>query len=510
MQNFNALQLKKFEVEFAVDPLFKKASADFDEGGAKGLLLNHLSINGQGRIVFDSSDNANSSIHGGPPAISEPDVSTLDSSAESKPDFLPPNTAASFTKALDLEALRVNFFPSLELLDGQDICPTLKTWDIGDPSSTHDIPCLKDISQDSLEAKAPDHDTQEHENEGSVDMNLDVVEDAGFGEGGELWVKSADLESMGPAIEDEMLDGTGIDADEKVADEIGRYGITDSQYSVLFQQKRSNSEDVLKYFDTSHRHNWAGPEHWKIKRMKNNDREAGTGHRRKEKESLEINFLDPLDPSTADVIYTKAPSTSAIALPKAGQKSRSRNLLPDDKHFNSKQMLELFLKPQARLAHRKRHTLNRINNTSSGPRLDQMDEAFWARQDAGDMSHANEPSIEADYDANFFQDDPIYPGSANDDDDEVFADAREALSPGVQGRDDSGQAHDQSTGPAAARDGAAFGSQLVTQSSRIRPDYVQYAKVAKKVDVRRLKEEMWKGISWMKVWTNLVANASCS
>jgi condensin complex subunit 2 len=39
-----------------VDPLFKKTSADFDEGGAKGLLLNHLSLDGEGRIVFDAGD----------------------------------------------------------------------------------------------------------------------------------------------------------------------------------------------------------------------------------------------------------------------------------------------------------------------------------------------------------------------------------------------------------------------------------------------------------------------
>jgi condensin complex subunit 2 len=41
-----------------VDPLFKKTSADFDEGTASGLLLNHLSITDQGRIIFDSSDAA--------------------------------------------------------------------------------------------------------------------------------------------------------------------------------------------------------------------------------------------------------------------------------------------------------------------------------------------------------------------------------------------------------------------------------------------------------------------
>jgi len=54
--------LKKFELEFSVDPLFKKASADFDEGGAKGLLLNHLTIDAHGRIVFDSSDDAGDAI----------------------------------------------------------------------------------------------------------------------------------------------------------------------------------------------------------------------------------------------------------------------------------------------------------------------------------------------------------------------------------------------------------------------------------------------------------------
>jgi len=56
IKDFNVIQLKKFDLEFSVDPLFKKTSADFDEGGAKGLLLNHLNLNKDGRIVFDASD----------------------------------------------------------------------------------------------------------------------------------------------------------------------------------------------------------------------------------------------------------------------------------------------------------------------------------------------------------------------------------------------------------------------------------------------------------------------
>ena len=54
------LRSKKLELEFRVDPLFRKTCADFDEGGANGLLMNHLSLgvgaDGSLRVVFDASD----------------------------------------------------------------------------------------------------------------------------------------------------------------------------------------------------------------------------------------------------------------------------------------------------------------------------------------------------------------------------------------------------------------------------------------------------------------------
>ncbi|KAG4981123.1 hypothetical protein JHK84_034705 [Glycine max] len=42
------------EVAFAVDPLYRQMSAQFDEGGAKGLLMNNLGIYGKCRLLFDS------------------------------------------------------------------------------------------------------------------------------------------------------------------------------------------------------------------------------------------------------------------------------------------------------------------------------------------------------------------------------------------------------------------------------------------------------------------------
>lgn len=39
-----------------VDPLYHQTSAQFDEGGAKGLLLNNLGVYGNCQVLFDSSE----------------------------------------------------------------------------------------------------------------------------------------------------------------------------------------------------------------------------------------------------------------------------------------------------------------------------------------------------------------------------------------------------------------------------------------------------------------------
>lgn len=54
--SFSKLRVKAFDLEFTVDPLFKKTSADFDEGGAGGILMNHLGCDGNMKVVFDAGD----------------------------------------------------------------------------------------------------------------------------------------------------------------------------------------------------------------------------------------------------------------------------------------------------------------------------------------------------------------------------------------------------------------------------------------------------------------------
>lgn len=504
--SFASIQLKKFELEFAVDPLFKKASADFDEGGAKGLLLNHLSIDAEGRIVFDSSDDANDVSGEGEEVKDEEEKSK--GGDESK---------ESGAVNIDLRVLGSSYFPDLALLDEHDICPSLKNLDLGDPTKSLDIPFLKAAEDWRNEKKSSQDDGPELANQTGIVLDednaagfddddgflsgFDVPGDAGFGGGGEAWARNAVIEPQVPIHEEEYENGM------EGGCEIGSFDPKGNGYIVSLHHKQSevDHEDIMSYFDNALRKNWAGPEHWRIRKIKDAHKPATSAPaRRKEKEPFEIDFLAPLDPTLAELIYTPAASNSAISLPKTQCRSKTRNLLPDDKHFNSRQLLRLFLKPKARMGSRRtRLGSNRVYGSDRPEVIPEgdIDKAYWAKnENAIQGTSPNDEAPEGNYDANFFQDDGLAAPEGPPEDDDEFADAREAFSPADDGAPGVGSQglNGMLSNEDSSQEGT-FGTQLVTQSRRLRPEYVQYARVAKKVDVRRLKEEMWKGIGFEKV-----------
>jgi condensin complex subunit 2 len=490
VNSFEQLRLKKMELEFSVDPLFKKASADFDEGGAKGLLLNHLSIDGTGRIVFDSSDDARE--------VEETRHDSLEPEGEEEAAAKEDATSGELADAdgaVNIAALSARFFPNLDLLDEQDICPSLKAFELGGGDGAMDLPFLKapENWRDEHPETAGDHDDDDEaegfdgpapfDNEDGMAINFDDDAEVGFGEGGEAWAKDA-------AIQHQMrVHNVSQDGGEE-GGEVGTFDTDSNAYGVTLQHREQNDhENILNYFDTALHKNWAGPEHWKIARIKEANKPAAPQRVRKEKEAFEIDFTAPMTGELASMLYTKAASNAAISLPKREWRSKTRNLLPDDKHFNSKDLLKLFLKPKAKLGARK--------GLKSMPAHEEVGEAYWAAN--GATPPTVEEDVKGDYDANFFADDNLpMPGGGMDDD--SFADAREVFSPDL---DDAGMAAgpvgpgiDAVAGSADPAQEGAFGAHLITQSRRLRPEYVQYARVAKKVDVRRLKEEMWRGIGF--------------
>lgn len=519
------MQLKKFELEFAIDPLFKKASADFDEGGAKGLLLNHLMIDSHGRIVFDSSDDAADEA-----AFGKKDDEELDEEGQEESRLEDDEEdVANKTKDLaadeevpeldddgdegnveiDLASLRPRFFPDLSRLDELDVCPSLKTFDLGDPSGSMDIPFLKaadDWKQDRdgegtgafgdtsgmlLDGDAPPGFDDDDLGLGSFDIGGDVA----FGEGGDAWAREAALEPQ-MRVYDAGL-GDDPDAAQDGFDTNGEYivSMTDPRKADKMH------DDILGFFDQALQKNWSSAEHWRIRKIKDSNKPTTETKKRKEKEPFEVDFSAPLDSATSDILYTQASSNSAIIMPKKDWKSKSRHLLPDDKHFNSKSLLSLFLKPKARIG--RRRTIFGSRGEFGNARQDNapegdMDEAFWARQKAPLEDNEETAMPQGDYDANFFQDDDALPFAGVDDEDDLeFADAREHFSPDLGG--DAGLTEGAGitallAGETTNAMNGAFGTTLVTQTRRVRPEYVQYARVAKKVDVRRLKEEIWKGM----------------
>ncbi|KAK4659121.1 hypothetical protein QC762_107410 [Podospora pseudocomata] len=536
--SFASLQLKKFELEFAVDPLFKKASADFDEGGAKGLLLNHLMIDSQGRIVFDSSDDANDAStsrtrkkkaeEGG---VEGGEDEGMDGSMQDQEDTeMPEEEEDEGDIEIDVVGLGQRFFPDLSRLDEMDVCPSLKEFDIGDPSGSLDIPFLRapEDWRDQEKEKTPGAGNKsemyiDDENPLGFDDfdglgTFDLGGDVAFGEGGEAWAREAALEPQMMRVFDAGL-GLGNDGGEAEGegDAVDLMDTANPDYviSMTHAQKADKvHEDILSYFDQALQKNWSNAEHWRIRKIKDNNKTTEPAKQRKEKQPFEIDFASPLDPASADAIYTSATSNTTISMAKKDWKSKTRNLLPDDKHFNSKQLLSLFLKPKARLHSRKKLTSGHHDAVSArrAEALDsngpvELNEAFWASQKAPESNPLSDDLPQGDYDANFFQDDglPFAGGDADDDDmDDEFADAREHFSPDLPLGNQGGMTEVGMTGAFGGMTvtnpaDLAFGTMLVTQSRRVRPEYVQYARVAKKVDVRRLKEEIWKGMGLEKL-----------
>ncbi|KAF3916860.1 hypothetical protein ABW20_dc0110022 [Dactylellina cionopaga] len=523
-KDWSQLQLKKFDLEFAVDPLFKKAAADFDEGGAKGLLLNVLSIDEHGRIVFDSGDDVKETINAAEQAElvnvddgdedhdgeEEGDETANQTITEANPtgEKKPKKTATE--APLDLGALAAKYFPDLDRIDELDVCPSLKNFALGDPTASLDIPFLKaltekeeeDLADQGNEFDAGGFDDDDDFAGGGFDIAVPAGTEATalYGQGGEAWAS----EAMGGVL---MTPGKGSGPLHEVdINGDADFDVNDNDYIVKLGAGQENEqEDILAYFDEALKKNWAGPEHWRIRRIKGSYQQGNTRDTaprpRKEKTPFTIDFVTP-DEDLDDPTKLFATSNASTNLPKTQLRNKTRNLLPDDKHFNSRQLLRLFLKPKAMLRSKKTLKGQMQVRNGDGENGDDvvMDEQFWAQNEIAVTSTPDRQ--QGDYDANFFHDEPL--GGLNDDD-EDFADAREMFSPdgdlvaggGAPAVDEHGNPILKLLGENKPEIG--YGAQLVTSSRRVRPEYVQYARVAKKVDVRKLKETMWRGMEFESI-----------
>ena len=245
--SFEKIKAKNPDLEVKVDPLFKKTSADFDEGGASGILMNHLGCDRSMRVVFDASDTRLSRG-----ADDEDDEDEEDDSNEDEG-----------LKQIDLSKLRSEFLPDLSLLDGKAICPSMADFKF---SANHNA--ALDLSffntpDDAPEADAPMQDGPPQDffaDEAGAPMNFD---------GGDYF-------------DDEAGDAMDIDGGEEGEEQQANFarrpasgnpepfdpsrGPNERELVMVMAGANGEQEGHFDYFDAAFTKNWAGPEHWKMRR----------------------------------------------------------------------------------------------------------------------------------------------------------------------------------------------------------------------------------------------------
>lgn len=516
-KDFSALQVKKLEVEFFVDPLFKKTSAEFDEGGAKGLLLNHLSVDDEGRIIFDASD-----------AVNDASASTSADAEDAEDDRDEDDIRRD---QANIEALGQKFFPELfgpeveqEPLSDLHICPSLLGFKTD--SAVLDIPALSAMAHLSDDrTNALDDDDFDDAGSGSGSSGsvplIDVFDSNESPEFGQVDDFEMPLAHNAPAAAPDML--------LHAADAVGAGSM--AMVDLADGRRNAAMDDLYAHFDVMLRKNWAGPANWKINRVNAHLNAAAGGGAgaldadgrpiakkpRVAREKHLIDFLSAEGAAAADSaeLFKKKGTAVQLNLPKNQWKSKTRNLLPEDKHFSSEQLLRLFLKPKARV--RAVGLAGPSSSSSAGARAEdgdgdrfvQMDENFWAKEQAAAMGAHGSNGAAAGTGADFYHDNDggldLGTGAALDDEDDdgaggvggSFHDAAESFEPAsTQGTDYDPTSTASQPASQFGTAGGDFGSQLQQLGRRGKPEYVNFARTAKKVDVRVLKENLWKKLDF--------------
>ncbi|KAI9262316.1 condensin complex subunit 2/barren [Phascolomyces articulosus] len=600
LKDFSSIALKKFDLDFAVDPLFKKTSADFDEGGARGLLLNHLTIDRDCKIIFDASD---ASSAGPVPDKQQPPLSTeeekmdhekdeneeeqegqkkkddeeeeeeskekkddqeeTESSEKEKEDDQETTDKAAVTEEGDLmdidatndtitneaktnndESQQTNEqevettkdqqpvkeekdslveisrlrarAPSAEIIGALQICPTLHGYNFfsdADSSmpdlenaaeqlenpvdTTTKAATITNASSNDIEPSSmdynpePDYDGMDDFFDYGEDAPLmDGINDVPFGEGNE-----------------EGVDGTGAEAGQE-EDEQGRLNENQNPLDTLdFMSAMTGGDgsNMFSYFDSTFGKNWAGPEHWKLRRPVSRaaqekeaaQQEAGEADgaeksRKKQRQAFQIDFIAGEDIDEDVLFATDKRTKISMSSVQESAAKEDNHLLPNDMHFSSKQLLKLFLKPTFSMRSKK----NPVQPTEPAASVDQ---ASATQED--DQQYDYDPGMD-DYDVGpdtqYWADQqaentPEEPNQTQADTQENTS-ALNTLEDPSYFQDSFYDAYDD------LENSHLYGDVLITNHrlKKTKPLYVNYARTAKRVDVKKLKDNLWKALTVAK------------
>lgn len=450
---FESIRMRKLDQELDIDPLFKKALSEFDEGGAKSLLLNTLSIDDTGRVVFDATSKSTGR------------------GSSSATDQVRENVGENDLNSL-VPSLQGFLYNDKEELDAYTICPSIGQLQV----------VLDDVNKaKSVLGDVNKKYSQESQNELEIKKNEDVLDGDGDDDG-----DNVDFDNLG--FEDGEYSDKFEENDNQSLRSMSAPFIATRERPAQTGPATLLDVDLMAYFDENIRTNWRGPENWRVahlKKKRNLDlttkKEAAStdsSQSQKKKQATIVNFLDDDNEPEEDIIFA-TPQNSLSTLKNFENKKQYDNTLPEDIRYNSLKLINLFLKPQQSIVHY-------ANRKSFKDFLDRektlTDENFFAEQyNAQEEKKQRDDTMNSVHEADF-QD------AMSPEDDFAGIDFNDALDEGMEL---NGNLQDNK----AEHTSGASPSQLVTGGRKVRPEYVNFSRIAKRVDIKLLKENIWTKLS---------------
>lgn len=442
--SFQSIQIKKLDQELTIDPLFKKALAEFDEGGSRSLLLNSLSINTDGKVVFDAT------------SVPSEDINTT-----SKQNCIGGNDG----NELDSQVLNLRKFIYDENdndLNKLTICPSLGQLVL----ALDNIQGAKSVLGDMNE-KYLNEEREGRELISSMKAeDFDDVDVGGF-----------DIDEMGGDPGFDNYDDVNLAVND---------GVDKEGYIANNEKVKGNimNRDLMAYFDGQIKGNWRGPEHWKVSELKKSRgftenskketlTEGPTGSRKKEVKI--INFFEESDEEEEEELFETPKNTLSTMKKPDSDSDNDHNMLPEDIRYNSERLINLFLKPHTPILYFSQS--REQENNHSKPLTDA---SFFAKQYDEQALKSNEERIST----SMHQADLEEVSELGLDNGFEGIDFNDALDGGTLMNDEEVQRPPQNDL-----------TKLINTERKARPEYVNFSRIAKRVDVRLLKDNIWRSIN---------------
>ncbi|GAA6051612.1 hypothetical protein JCM3770_003496, partial [Rhodotorula araucariae] len=258
--DFSKLRVKQFDLEFTVDPLFKKTSADFDEGGAGGILMNHLACDGTMKVVFDAGD----------AKLECDEEEEVDEEEKARLRLQEEDDRAE----VDLSKLRARCLPfGTDALQRMSLCPSLSAFRFSaDAQLDLGLLNLGDDSDDEGGAPLPPFAGAGggEDDFGGFDDHQDVGGggfdgpaaggDGELDDAGEVDFFADQFTPAGAAL-GPGAGGAGFGAVEAFDPRRGA-----DERDLVMAMGDGGEDGMFEHFDAKLGRNWAGPEHWKMRR----------------------------------------------------------------------------------------------------------------------------------------------------------------------------------------------------------------------------------------------------